>query len=74
MRKLFKADVMKNVGENWMVADFGVGEDGEHHILTTNQVHASEYCDVSDGVKADCELVAKLLNAYHNGKIDGKVL
>jgi len=70
MRNLFKADVMKNSGDNWLVADFGVDHDGEHYILTTENVRASEVGAITDGAKADCELVARLLNAYHKGEID----
>jgi len=69
MRKYFKADIIENIGENWFIADFGFDDDGHSHILTTNYVHASECGDVSHGAKADCELVAALLNAYYNGQI-----
>ncbi len=70
MRILFKVDTIENVGENWLVANFGMDEDGKEYILTTNYVHASEYGLVSDGAKGDCELVAALLNAYRNGLIE----
>ena len=66
---VFKIDIIKNSGENWLVADFGVDEDGEHYILTTDRVRASEYGDVSRGAKGDCELVARLLNLNYNKRL-----
>ena len=70
MADLFKVDTMENFGKNWLIADFGVDQDGNHYVLTTNQVRASECGGVSGGAKSDCELVASLLDAYHAGKID----
>lgn len=64
--KYFRVDVKENSGDNWPIADFGVDEDGKHYILTTNNVRASNYPDVSKGAKGDAELCAELLNAYYN--------
>lgn len=69
MRTFFKADISENIGQNWFIANFGMDEDGNEYILTTDHVHASEVGHVSDGAKADCELVATLLNMYHTGQI-----
>lgn len=69
MTEYFKVDKIENVGENWLIADFGVDNDGEQYILTTESIHLSELHEFSQGAKADCELVARLLNAYVNGKI-----
>ena len=71
MRTYFKADIQDNRGENWWLADFGVDENGKEYILTTNNVRASEAGFVSHGAKSDCELCAKLLNAYYNNQAGG---
>jgi len=70
MQTYFKTDIEENIGENWFLANFGMDGDGNEYILTTNHIHASEVGHVSQGAKADCELVAKLLNAYYNGLLD----
>jgi len=67
--RLFKADTMDNFGENWMVANFGKDYDDKEHIVTTDCVKCSEYACITRGAKGDAELVAELLNAYHNGLI-----
>ena len=36
---IFKVDILENFGNNWMIADFGKDDDGNHYILTTNQIH-----------------------------------
>lgn len=69
-KTLFKIDIIENLGDNWLIADFGADYDGENYILTTDHIHATEVGYLSDGAKADAELCAKLLNLYHNGKID----
>ena len=59
-----KVDTIENSGENWMLADFGVdSEDGEHYILTTNRVHASELF-LLGSVREQVELVSSLLNEH----------
>lgn len=63
---IFKVDTIENSGDNWLIADFGVDQDGKHYILTTNQVHASELHQYSGGAKADAELVCKLLNGGYD--------
>ena len=74
MAKLFKVDTMDNFGNNWMVANFGAEDDGKEYILTTDSVHCSEYAGITRGAKGDAELVAKLLNAYHNGLLPEHIL
>ena len=69
MRTYFKADIGKNMGVNWFIANFGE-EDDQEHILTTDNIRGSEVCNISGGAKADCELCAKLLNAYYNNQIE----
>lgn len=56
---------MDNFGDNWMIADFGVDQDGEHYILTTNFIHASELHEFSKGPKQDAEFVCELLNTAY---------
>lgn len=66
MRKLFKVDTIENIGDNWLIADFGIEpENNIHYILTTDRVHASEVWMLGS-VKDLVELVCKLLNEYHN--------
>ena len=68
---IFKVDILENFGNNWMIADFGEDDDGNHYILTTNQVHASELHKLGT-VKEQVELVCLLLNEYyksHNIKV-----
>ena len=74
MRTYFKSDIKKNIGKNWFIADFGLDPDGNEYILTTDNVRASEVGAVSGGAKKDAELCARLLNLYHNGKIDLEAL
>lgn len=70
MRTYFKSDRSENLGINWFIASFGMEPTGgSDHILTTDDVHASEVGRFSGGAKADCELVARLLNAYYNEQI-----
>lgn len=64
MRNIFKVDTMDNVGENWLIADFGVDRDNKHYILTTDRIPCSELHAFADGSKADAELVARLLNEH----------
>lgn len=66
--KVFKVDVIENVGDNWMIADFGVDSDDNRYILTTNQVHTSELYQLGD-VKEQAELVCRLLNEYYANKL-----
>jgi hypothetical protein len=68
---IFKVDTIENVGDNWLIADFGVDEDGKHYILTTNRVHASEAYQLGT-VKEQIELVCLLLNEYYKSR--GKFL
>ena len=68
MRKYFKA-VADADGSDWFIALFGTdSEDNKDYSLTTNSVHASQLSMISAGAKGDCELVADLLNWYHNDK------
>lgn len=61
----FKVDTVKNIGENWLIANFGLDEDGEQYIVTTNHIHASEYWEISLGAKGDAFLVCELLNQHY---------
>ena len=52
-------------GDNWLICtgrDFG----GKNWFVTTNHIHASDLNLYSHGAKADAELIARLLNWYHN--------
>lgn len=60
----FKVDTIENIADNWLIADFGMGEDDHHYILTTNQIHASEIHKLGT-VKEQIELVCLLLNEYY---------
>ena len=68
----FKVDVIKNIGDNWLIADFGVDEDGEHYILTTDRVRSSESGEVMLGAKGDAELVCRLLKEHYRKVFDEK--
>jgi len=73
-REIFIVDVEENTGKNWLVANFGADiEDGKTYIVTSNHMHADEFYCYSQGAKFDAELVAKLLNLYHNNQIKFKV-
>lgn len=67
-RDVFKVDTIANIGDNWMVADFGADADGKHYILTTDHLHASEAGEFTEGAKADAELVCKLLNDHYRAR------
>ena len=65
MMDIFKVDTIENVGDNWLIADFGEDDETDkHYILTTNQVHASELWRLGT-VKEQIELVCLLLNEYY---------
>lgn len=68
----FKVDVIENIGENWMIADFGADEDGKHYILTTDHVRCSEYHEISGGAKYDAELVCRLLKEHYRKEFEEK--
>ena len=61
----FMVDIIENCGENWLIADFGEALDGNHYILTTNDVHASQLSAFGDA-KEQVELACRLLNAHYN--------
>lgn len=62
----YKVDTVENIGDNWLIADFGTDMDGKNYILSTNYVHASESHQYTKGAKEDAELVCALLNRiYH---------
>jgi len=69
-REIFIVDNIKNIGKNWFVANFGTETDDDtEYILTSNNMYCDEFACYSEGAKADAELVAKLLNLYHNNQI-----
>ena len=62
---IFKVDTIDNVGDNWLIADFGYDDnEGKHYILTTNQIHSSELHKLGT-VKEQVELVCLLLNEHY---------
>ena len=61
--RIFKVDTIENAGENWLIADFGVGRDGKHYILTTDGVHASQLGLLGDA-KEQADLACDLLNDH----------
>jgi len=64
--KYFKVDTIENIGDNWLVADFGVDSNtGKHYILTTDHIHASEVYLLGT-VEEQVNLVCKLLNAHYS--------
>jgi uncharacterized ParB-like nuclease family protein len=67
MSEIFKADTMENVGENHLIADFGVDQDGKHYILTTNHIHGTEAHKYSGGAKVDCERVVDTPRSKETG-------
>lgn len=64
---MFKVDTIENVGDNWLIADFGTDQDGKHYILTTDGVRGSELSAISGGAQQDAELVCRLLNEHLEG-------
>ena len=71
--KLFQIE--DECGGNWMLAHLGRdAETNKDYYLNTYYVHASELHNYSYGAKKDGLLIAKLLNLYHNGYIDKKLL
>lgn len=71
--EIFKVDVIENIGDNWMIADLGVDEDGKHYILTTNHIHASELHMFSWGPKRDGKLIAELLNEFYTEQLNAYI-
>lgn len=68
-RDVFKVDTIDNIGENWLMADFGQDEQG-HYIITTDHIRASKSGEFLNGAKEDAELVCRLLNAYYKHKAE----
>lgn len=65
MRRYFQCNANNN-GDNWFIALMGTDQDGKNYNVETDHVHGSELPDISGGAKADGELIADLLNWYHN--------
>ena len=65
--KKFVAATGDNAAENWIIASFGMDEDGKEYFVTSYYMKSDEIAQYSDGAKADAELVAKLLNLYFKG-------
>ena len=63
----FIAATSDKAAENWIIASFGMDEDGKEYFVTSYYLKADEVAQYSDGAKADAELVAKLLNLYFKG-------
>jgi len=65
--KKFIAATSDKAAENWIIASFGMDEDGKEYFVTSYYLKADEVAQYSDGAKADAELVARLLNLYFKG-------
>ena len=65
--KKFVAATGDNAAENWIIASFGMDEDGKEYFVTSYYMKSDEIACYSEGAKADAELVAKLLNLYFKG-------
>ena len=63
----FIAATSDKAAENWIIASFGMDEDGKEYFVTSYYLKADEVAQYSDGAKADAELVARLLNLYFKG-------
>ena len=63
----FIAVASDKAAENWIIASFGMDEDGKEYFVTSYYLKADEVAQYSDGAKADAELVARLLNLYFKG-------
>ena len=57
--KKFVAVASDKAAENWIIASFGMDEDGKEYFVTSYYMKADEVAQYSDGAKADAELVAK---------------
>ena len=55
------SDRIENVGQNWMIANFGRDSAGAGHILTTYGVHASEVRLCPEADSTFCALARTLL-------------
>jgi len=68
-RQIFIAVPSESAMNNWPIAWWaGQADDGQHWAVTTNGVNASAIVHYSEGAKADAELIARLLNWYHNNR------
>ena len=65
--KKFVAATGDNAAENWIIASFGMDQDGKEYFVTSYYMKSDEIACYSEGAKADAELVAKLLNLYFKG-------
>ena len=72
-RKYFDCNA-RNDGENWLIAWTGTDNDGKNYNVETYFVHGSELCGISRGAKGDGELIADLLNWYHNTEAAPKII
>lgn len=61
----FKVAVGEEAADNWPICWTGQGQDGKHYNVATNQIHASELHQFSQGAAADAALIARLLNWYY---------
>jgi len=66
-RKFIAVATSDKAAENWIIASFGMDQDGKEYFVTSYYMKADEIAQYSDGAKADAELVAKLLNLYFKG-------
>lgn len=73
MRKYFDCNA-RNDGANWLIAWTGTDHDGKSYNVETYYMHGSELVDVSRGAKGDGELIADLLNWYHNTPEAGRII
>ena len=64
--RLFIATPLSIASDNWLICSTGVEMTGIEWFVTTHNIHASDLNLYSQGAKADAELIARLLNWYHN--------
>lgn len=69
MRRLFRKSCSSESGDNWLICWCGHDEaTNDDFNVTTDGVHASELYLYTDGAESDADLIASLLNWYHNNK------
>lgn len=70
----FQVETRDNYGEDFDYCFFGTDYDGKDYRIILEYPKAEHMGIISEGARANCELVAKLLNAYYGYIIDtGKI-
>ena len=63
VRVLFTPGDDREIGDDWLLADFGEGPNGRKWYLTTDHVRGSEVPAAIDTPEALAKMVAELINS-----------